>query len=115
MLLSYLMTTNLAPRKRRDPGHSQVDGNVHDTHDPDDGVIIGAIVAEDDGENDTTEVTGGTNHTRKHAIGVRMDVRYKSKVGTVAGLVEESHACNETNHGRKVLWVELADDDQEDT
>ena len=52
-----LATTNLAARDGLDPDKHKVHGNHHYSNDPEHLRIVGAVVSEDDGVNNTTEVT----------------------------------------------------------
>jgi hypothetical protein len=51
----------------------------------------------------------------QHTVGERMNVRYKSEVGTAADLMEKCHASNQAEEGWFVVRVSDANCDQEDT
>lgn len=52
------MTTNLAFRNWSDPTQGEVDSDGDDADDPEHLGVVLAVVAEDDGEDDTAEVSG---------------------------------------------------------
>ena len=52
------VATYLVLGNRPDPADGQVHGDVHDADDPEDSTVVCAVVAEDDGEYDATEITG---------------------------------------------------------
>src|ERR1700730_18009790 len=51
--------TNLTLRDRSDPCDTQVHHNVHDADDPEHPRVVSPVVAEDDSEDDATEVACG--------------------------------------------------------
>jgi hypothetical protein len=48
---------------RWDPGQRKVDTNVHESDDVEHLAVVGAVVSEDDSEDDATKVTAGTSDT----------------------------------------------------
>jgi hypothetical protein len=50
-------TTNLTTRNGLDPDKHKIHGNHHYANDPEHLRIVGTVVSEDDGVNNTTEVT----------------------------------------------------------
>jgi hypothetical protein len=58
----------------RDPGYKKIDCNGHDADDPDRGAIVDTLVSEDNGEDNTTEVTTRTNYARDDTVVGRPDV-----------------------------------------
>jgi hypothetical protein len=52
-----LTTTDLSLVDRRNPADAYVDGDGDDTNDPEDSTVCCAVVAEDDGEDDATEIS----------------------------------------------------------
>jgi hypothetical protein len=60
-----LTTTDLPPRNRPDPDKREVEYNYNYAHDPERARIVRAIVAEDDGKDDTAEITRGTYEAGK--------------------------------------------------
>jgi hypothetical protein len=57
------MTTNLPLVDRRDPHNAHIDGNSNDANDPEDLAVVDAVIAEDDGEDDATEISRCANYT----------------------------------------------------
>ena len=86
---------------------------MHDTDDPKYLAILGAIVPEDDGEDDSAKIAAGTGESRHDAVGVGVHVGHEAEVSAVAALEKEGHAGDEPEHGVLVLGVDYADDDQE--
>jgi hypothetical protein len=70
------------------------------------------LVSEDDGVDDTSQVTNGTNYARDDTILGGVNVGHKGIVDTVSCLQEDSHDSDETEHGGLVVWVELSNDDE---
>ena len=62
-----LTTANLALGKRPYPHKHAVECNDHDANDPENLRIVRLVVAEDDGEDDTTKVTSRANDTGEDA------------------------------------------------
>ena len=89
-----LATTDLALRNRPDPRQAKVERNNHAAHDPEHTGILSRVVAEDDGKDDTTEVTSRANNTRQDTVSVRVDVGDERKVSAVASFHEDSHESN---------------------
>ena len=58
-----LATTDLALGNRPDPGEGQVQANDHYTHDPEHAMVLRAVVAEDDGEDDAAKVACSTDES----------------------------------------------------
>ena len=88
---------------------------MHAANDPKALGIVGAVVheAEDDGEDDTAQVTRAARDARENTVGEGMDVGDQGKIGAVTGLVEDGHDEDETEHGGLLVGVELADEDEE--
>lgn len=61
----------------------------------------------------SSEIAHSADSAAQNAISMRVYMRYKCEVGTVAGFEEERHAGDEAEHGRFVLRVEQADGDEE--
>jgi hypothetical protein len=57
-----LPAANLALGNRPNPRNSQIHANMHDTNNPEDFCIVGAVVAEDNGKDDTSKVTRGASN-----------------------------------------------------
>jgi len=110
-----LATTDLASWDWLDPGDGKVDADGDDADDPEYGVVVGPIVSEDDGEDDTAQVTSGASQAGDDTVGVGVDVRHECEIGTVGSLEEEGHASDETDHCRAVVAVGDTDDDLEHT
>lgn len=102
-------------RNRSDPRNTNIDTNGNSSNDPDDLTVILAIVAEDDGEYDTTEVTSCADYTTEDTIGEGMDVRHDGEVGAVRGIHEDGEAGDESEHGGFVVRVEETDGEFETT
>lgn len=128
----HLSATNLAFRNGLDPHECCVHGDDYYAHEPEDTSVVCLVVAEDNGKDNTAKVASGADETRKNTfnslasmllmtgvdeltIGMRVNVGYKSKVGTVTSLEEDGHDSDETNHLVQLVGIELADDDEEDT
>lgn len=62
------MAPNLPLRDGPDPAKAQVDRDGDDTNDPKHLAVVLAVVAEDDGENDTAEVSCGTGAAGNDAL-----------------------------------------------
>lgn len=60
-------------------------------------------------------LTTSASDTRDNTVGVGMHMGNVCEVQSVTTLEEECHASDEAKHGRMVLGVGFADDDQEDT
>jgi len=73
-------------------------------------------VSEDDGENDTAQVSGSTDDTGDDTVGVRVDVRNKRVVESVRTLKEEADTTSdETDEGGAGVRVDYTGDDHEHT
>lgn len=120
VLLLPLATTDLVLGNRRDPAEEDIETN-------DDGangverltVVRGALCsdgeAEDDGEDDATEVTRGADDTADDTVCMGVDVRDEAVVEAVAALEEEGEAAaHEADERGLVVRVHDADDDHED-
>src|SRR5689334_8723111 len=46
---------------------------------------------------------------------MRMNMRHERKVGAIASFKEDRHESHKTDHRIKILGVQLANDDEEDT
>ena len=68
---------------------------------------------EQDSKDDSAKITHSTNSAAQNAIGMRVDVRDKSEIRTIASFEEKSHAGDQAEHCCFVLWVEQADGDEE--
>ena len=90
--LKLLPSTNLALGNRLDPADCQVDGDGHNTNDPQGLVPGGVVVPEHNGEDDTTKVTTGTGEARDDTIGVWVNVWHERVVQAVGALEEEGEA-----------------------
>ena len=110
---SPLMPTNLALWNGPNPAERQVDHDGNDADDPDGLFIIGAHVAEDDGEDDAAEVADAARGTGHDAVGKGVDVGHEAEDGAVGALEEEGHARDEAEHGALVVAVGEADGDLE--
>jgi len=106
-----LTTADLALGKRLYPHEHAVERNDHDANDPENLRIVRLVIAEDDGEDDTTKVTSRANDTGEDAISVRVDVRYEREVRTITRLKEYGHDRNEADHLAEVVGVHLSNDD----
>lgn len=62
------MTSDLALGNRPDPAQCQVNSDGNDANDPEHLAIVLAVVSEDDGEDNTTEVTCSTGASRDNAF-----------------------------------------------
>ena len=109
-----LMPTNLALWNRSDPAQGEVDGNGDDADDPDGLLVIGALVPEDDGEDDAAEVARSPRAAGDDAVGVRVDVRHEAEDGAVGALEEEGEPGHEAEHGALLAAVGEADGELED-
>lgn len=107
------MPTNLSLRDRLDPAEGQIDRNSHDANDPNDLVVAGAVVAEDDCEDDAAEVSGAAGAARDDAVGKGVDVGHEAEDGAVGALEEECEAGDEAEHGALVVAVGQADGELE--
>lgn len=58
----------MATRNGLDPDEHKIHSNHHYANDPEDLRIVGAVVAEDDGVDDPTEVTHSTDNTRENTL-----------------------------------------------
>jgi hypothetical protein len=105
--------TNLPLRKRRHPGHDDIEPNDHATHDPETLRIVRPMEAEQNRKNHTSKISHSADSTAQHAIGVWVYVRNQGEVCAVAGFEEERHTRDEAEHCRLVLRVEEADSDEE--
>lgn len=63
------MAPNLPLRDGPDPAEPQVDGDGDDANDPKHLAVVLAVVAEDDGEDNTAEVSRGTGTAGDDALG----------------------------------------------
>lgn len=108
-----LMPTNLAFGDGLDPAQGEVDGDGHDADDPDDLVVAGAVVAEDDGEDDAAEVAGAAGAAGDDAVGEGVDVGHEAEDGAVGALEEEGEPGHEAEHGALVVAVGQADGELE--
>lgn len=113
--MDNLATTDLSPRDRVDPGDTDIDRNSDHADDPESLAVVGLQVAEDDGEDDTTQVTSGTSYTRDDTVGVWMNMRNDGKDSSIGSLEEESHPSDKTEHGGLVLGVQNTDGNLEST
>lgn len=113
--IDHLPPANLPLRNRPHPRQTHVQSDDHASHDPEHPRVLTRMVAEDDGEDDTTKVTRCTNNARQDTVSVRVDVRDEGKVGTIPGFHEDGHECDKSNHSIKVVRVQHADDDEEYT
>ncbi len=107
------MSTNLPFRNRPNPAQRQIDHNSNDANDPNGLLIIRALVPEDDGEDDTAEVTNAARAAGDDAVGVGVYVRHEAEDGAVGALEEERHAGDEAEHGAFVVAVCETDGDLE--
>jgi hypothetical protein len=64
-----LATTNLATRQGLNPNKHEVHGNHHYANDPKDLGVVGAVVSEDDGVDDTTKIADCADSTREDTFG----------------------------------------------
>ena len=113
--LSTLSATDLTFWNWPNPAYSKVDGDGDDTNDPEGLCVVGAVVAENDGKDDTTKVTHGTGEARDDTVGMRVNVRDQRVVETVGTLKEEGNTTtDETNQCWTVVGVGDTDDNQED-
>ena len=71
------------------------------------------MVAEDDGEDDATQVADTAGAAGDDAVGEGVDVRHEAEDGAVGALEEEGHAGDEAEHGALVLAVGETDGDLE--
>ena len=62
-----LSSTNLPFGYRWNPADCQVDRGADDADDPEGPVVVHAIIAERDGENDSTKVPDGADQTGENA------------------------------------------------
>ena len=108
-----LMPTNLALGDGPDPAQGQVDQDGDDADDPNGLFVIGALVAEDDGEDDAAHVADAAGAAGDDAVGVRVDVGDEAEDGAVGALEEEGHAGDEAEHGALVVAVGETDGDLE--
>ena len=108
-----LMPTNLPLGDRPDPAQGQVDPNGDDADDPNGLFVIGALVAEDDGEDDAAEVADAARAAGDDAVGEGVHVGHEAEDGAVGALEEEGHARHEAEHGALVVAVGEADGDLE--
>jgi hypothetical protein len=65
---SRLATTDLAFRNWLDPDERQVQHDVDYANDPEHLCVVCLVVAEDDGEDNTTEVTSRADDTRENTL-----------------------------------------------
>ena len=73
-----LVSSNLSLRNRPDPSEYHIDGDGHDSDDPDGlGVVLG-MVSKDDREDDTAKVTTSTSETRDDTWDYISRAAYKS-------------------------------------
>lgn len=106
-------SANLALGNWLDPHEGEVDP---DSHGPDYPERLGVILAKntkDDRENDTAKIAGGAGATGHDTVSVRVHMGHKRKVGAVAGVHEEGHARNKTEHSVLVVRVREADSELE--
>ena len=68
------MTTNLAFGNRSNPTQADVNRNGDDANDPDHLVVMRAIVSEDDGEDDTAEISRRAGASGDDAVRVGVNV-----------------------------------------
>lgn len=68
------MTANLAFGNRSNPTQAKVDSDGHDADDPENFGVVFAVVAEDDGEDDTAEVSGCAGASGDDTVCVGVDV-----------------------------------------
>jgi hypothetical protein len=59
-----LVTSDLSFRDRSDPTQSQVDTDGYYTNDPENLGVVGTIVSENDGEDNTTKIAGSSSASR---------------------------------------------------
>jgi len=113
--MDVLATSNLALGNWSDPAKRQVDDDRDYTDDPKYLAVVRTIVTEDNGENDSAQVTHGTGETRDDTIGVWVNVRYKRVIGPIATFEEEGHTSDESEHGARVLGVGETNGNEEST
>lgn len=68
------MTTNLAFGNRSNPTQADVNRNSDDSNDPNHLVVMRAIVSEDDGEDDTAEISRRPRASGDDTVRVRVNV-----------------------------------------
>lgn len=102
-------------RNGPDPANSDIDTDDDRADDVKHLAVVLSVVTEDDGENNTTEVTHGARETRNDAISMRMHMRHEPEIGTISALEKHRHGAHKAKHGTLVLAVQHADDDQENT
>lgn len=81
---------------RSDPRHRNIERHDHDTADPETLGIICVVESEEDGEDNATQIAGGTGDTRKDAICEWVDMRHQGEIGAVACFKEDGHGGDET-------------------
>lgn len=117
---NILTTTDLRLGHRSDP-RSKNTKTSHDTANDHDAAAVktlGAldIVAEDDSEDDTTEVARSADNAGHDAVGVRVHVRHKRVVESVCAFEEEADTSgDETDECAAVMAVRHTSDDHENT
>jgi hypothetical protein len=65
--MMLLAATYLPLGNRPDPHEHGVENNDHYAHDPEDTSIVGLVIAEDDGEDDSPKVAGSSNKAGEDA------------------------------------------------
>ena len=107
------MPADLALGDGSDPTERQVDADGDDADDPDGLFVVGALVAEDDGEDDAAQVADAAGAAGDDAVGEGVHVRDEAEDGAVGALEEEGHAGDEAEHGALVAAVGQADGELE--
>ena len=59
-----LLTSDLSFRDRSDPTQCQVDTDGYYTNDPENFGVVGAIISENDGEDNTTKIASSSSASR---------------------------------------------------
>ena len=130
------MPANLALGNRSNPTQTNIDRDSDDADDPDDLGVMGAVVAENDGEDDAAEIARGAGASGDDAVGVGVDVcsgfmlarrrhsggrarkegehtGHEGEVSSVAGFEEEGHSRNEAEHRTLIIGVDDANGNEE--